>query len=319
MYKVLLTDNISLRALEVLEAYPEIEATRVGTLPPAELEEAIPAYDAIIVRSPTKITASVLAKAIKLKFIGRAGVGTDNVDVDAADRQGVVVMNTPNANSVSTAEHTIALMLSVARLLPHAHRSVTGGEWNRKAYRGLELCGKTLGIIGLGRVGREVAKRMAAFDMRLLATDPYVAPEEAASCGAQLVPMEVLLRESHVVTIHVPLNADTAGLIGSNEMRKMRDGVILVNCARGGVVSEKALLDALESGKIAAVGQDVYEDEPPNESPLFGHPRSVFTPHIGAATAEAQRRVATDIATSVAEALVTGVLRDVVPPPPRGR
>jgi D-3-phosphoglycerate dehydrogenase len=236
----------------------------------------------------------------------------DNIDLDAATGRGIVVMNAPGGNTVSTAEHTIAMLLALARRIPQAHRSVTGGEWDRKAFRGTELCGKTLGVVGLGRVGREVARRMRAFDMRVLGTDPYVDAASAAECGAEWVDMNRLLRESHAVTVHVPLAGDTRALIGREELAAMRDGAFVVNCARGGVVSEDALLEALESGKLAGAAVDVYDNEPPGDHPLFRHPRCVFTPHLGAATAEAQIRVAVTAAECVAEALASGITRNAV-------
>lgn len=311
-YRVLLTDDITLRALEVFEAYENIDAKRIGTLPPGDLEKIIADYHGLVVRSPTRLTAGLLGKAVKLRYICRAGVGTDNIELAAATALGITVMNSPHSNTISTAEHTVALILSVARLVPHAHRSVTGGEWNRKAFRGVELCGKTLGIIGLGAVGRQVAVRMSAMGMKVIAADPNVEPVHAASMGVELVTLEELAGRSHVVTVHVPLDESTRGLIGEAELEKMQDGVLLVNCARGGVVDEAALLAALGSGKVHGVGLDVYEQEPPGDSALFAHPRSVFTPHIGGATIEAQVRVATDAADAVAQALTTGKVRNAV-------
>lgn len=312
MKRVLLTDNIASEALAVFDGYPDIEAVATDTPAPEALLEEIGNYDAIIVRSPTKVTAEVIARGERLRFIGRAGVGVDNIDVEAATARDIVVMNSPGGNTVSTAEHTIAVMLAVARKIPQAHRSVTEGGWDRKTYRGTELSGKTLGIVGIGRVGREVATRMNAFGMTVIAADPYVSKEAAAEIGVTLVPFEDLLRKSHWVSVHVPLGPDTRGVIGAAEIAAMKDGVIIINCARGGVVDEGALAAALESGKVAAAGVDVFENEPPGESALFAHERSVFTPHLGAATAEAQLRVAIDVAKSVAEALSGGEIRDAV-------
>jgi D-3-phosphoglycerate dehydrogenase len=312
MYKVLLTDNIALEALGVFERYDGVDAVRTETLPADKLKLEIADCDGIVVRSPTKLTADVIAAGAKLRYIGRAGVGVDNIDLDAASERGIVVMNSPGGNTVSTAEHTIALILALARHIPQAHRSVTDGGWDRKAYRGNELSGKTLGVIGLGRVGREVARRMRAFDMRVLGADPYVNTATAAESGAELVDLETVLRDSDLVTVHVPLSDDTRTLIGQMELENMRDGAFVVNCARGGVVSEDALLGALESGKLAGAALDVYENEPPGDHPLFRHPRCVFTPHLGAATAEAQIRVAVEAAECVAEALSTGETRNAV-------
>jgi D-3-phosphoglycerate dehydrogenase len=315
MQRVLLTDNIAEEAVRVFDSYEGIEAVRIDTPSPDELLSIIPDYDALIVRSPTKVTSEVIERGVKLEYIGRAGVGVDNIDVDAATRCGIVVMNSPGGNTVSTAEHTIAVMLAVARRIPHAHRSLTGGEWDRKTHRGVELCGKTLGVVGLGRVGRAVAERMRAFGMRVVAADPYVSAADAEAMGVDLETLDEVLRASDWITVHVPLASDTKGMIGRAELARMKDGVVVVNCARGGVVDEDALVDALASGKVAAVGLDVYQDEPPGDHPLFAHPMSVFTPHIGAATVEAQLRVATDVAEAVAEALTRGVLRDAVNAP----
>jgi len=312
MYKVLLTDNIADAALDAFAGYDDVEAIRTGTLPVDELKEMIADCDAVVVRSPTKVTADVLAAATKLKFIGRAGVGVDNIDIEEATKRGVVVMNSPGGNTVSTAEHAIALILAVARRIPLAHQSVTKGLWERKAYRGTELNGKTLGVVGLGRVGREVARRLQAFDMEILAMDPFVDGESASSLGIKLVDLDTLLAGSDVVTVHVPLMDETRALFDAGAIAKMRDGAYLINCARGGVVSERALLDALESGKLAGAALDVYESEPPGELELFQHPRCVFTPHLGAATAEAQVRVAVEAAECVAKALTTGTTRNAV-------
>lgn len=314
MKRVMLTDGIGPEAVAVFEDFDDIEAVSTDTLPTGELLERIGDFEAIIVRSPTTITAEVISRAKKLRYIGRAGVGVDNIDIAAATESGIVVMNSPGGNTVSTAEHTIAVMLAVARRVPHAHASVVSGQWDRKTYRGVELFGKTLGVLGLGRVGREVARRMLAFGMRVIATDPYVSATDADAMGVKLVSFDLLLRESDWVTVHVPLGSDTRGMIGAAEIAVMRDKVVLINCARGGVIDEEALADALESGKVAAVGLDVYASEPPGSHRLFRHPRSVFTPHLGAATGEAQLRVATDVAAAVARALSTGELTDPVNP-----
>jgi D-3-phosphoglycerate dehydrogenase len=315
MYKVLLTDNIAKAAVDVFDGTPEIEAVAEGTLDPAELARVLPEYDAVIVRSPTKLTKDLVAAGTKLKFIGRAGVGVDNIDVAEATARGVTVMNAPTGNIVSTAEHTITLIMSVARRISQADRSVRAGKWERSGLKGVELSGKTLGVIGLGRVGREVARRMLAFDMEVIAVDPYVTAEAAVEIGVTKVEMGKLLRDSHFITVHVPLGADTKGIIGDKEIEQMRDGVFLINCARGGVINEAALKKALDCGKVAGAAVDVYFNEPPGEHPLFAHERSIFTPHLGAATRDAQVRVAVDVAQSVAKALLTGTIRHAVNQP----
>jgi D-3-phosphoglycerate dehydrogenase len=312
MHKVLLTDNMLKQAVDVFDAYPDIEAVSVGTLEKAELMRRLSDVDAVIIRSPTKLTAEVIAAGRRLRFVGRAGVGVDNIDVKAARDRGIVVMNVPSGNTVSTAEHTIALILALARRIPEADRSLRAGRWDRKSLAGVELAGKTLGVVGFGRVGREVARRMLAFSMRVIATDPGVSPEEAKSAGVTLLDLDALLRESDIVTVHVAMTRETEGLIADREIRRMRDGAFLVNCARGGVVDENAVRRALEEGKLGGVAFDVFANEPPGSHALFSHARSVFTPHLGGATPDARARVAVHIAETIAKALSTGELRDVV-------
>jgi D-3-phosphoglycerate dehydrogenase len=313
--RVLLTDHIDAGAVRVLESFPGIEAVATGTPSPDELKKLIADFEAVIVRSPTRVTAEVIERGKRLKFIGRAGVGVDNIDVAAATRRGIVVMNSPASNTVSTAELTLALMLAAARHVPQAQLSVTAGQWERDRFRGVELAGKTLGIVGLGRVGREVALRALAFRMTVIACDPVVTAKDAAALGVKLVPIVEVLKASDWITVHVPLSSDTRCLIGADEIARMKNGVVVVNCARGGVVDEDALVAALDAGRVSAVALDVYADEPPGAHRLFGHPRSVFTPHLGALTIDAQRRVATDVAESIGLALTRGEIRDAVNAP----
>ncbi len=320
MKRVLLTDHIDAEAVRVLESFDGVEAAPMGTPSPDELLDLIADFDAVIVRSPTRVTADVLARGKRLKFVGRAGVGVDNIDVAEATRRGIVVINSPDSNTQSTAEHTLAVMLAAARHIPQAQISLTAGRWERDRFRGVELAGRTLGIIGLGRVGRQVAVRALAFRMSVIACDPAVTAEQAAAIGVRLVPQADLLRASDWITVHVPLGKATTGMISAAEIATMKDGVFVVNCARGGVIDEDALVDALDSGKVSAVAMDVYADEPPGAHRLFSHPRSVFTPHLGALTVDAQRRVATDVAESIGLALTRGEIRDAVNPvPPRRR
>jgi D-3-phosphoglycerate dehydrogenase len=310
--RVLLTDGIASDAVGKLESFVGVEAVTMGTPTPQELLALIPDFEAIIVRSPTQVTAQVIAAGRRLKFIGRAGVGVDNIDVAAATARGIVVINSPRSNTTSTAEHALAMMLAVAREIPRAHATVASGRWERDTFRGVELAGKTLGIVGLGRVGRAVAVRARAFEMRVVACDPFVSEQQAAGVGIQLVTFPELIRMSEWITLHVPLGADTRKLIGATEIAAMRDGVVIVNCSRGGVVDEDALVTALDANKVRAVALDVFEQEPPVGSALLRHPRSVFAPHLGAATSDAQRRVATDVAESVGLALTGGEIRDAV-------
>lgn len=311
--RVLLTDKIAPDAVRVLEAFPDVEATSIGTPSNSELLEMIPNFEAIIVRSPTRVTGPVIEVAKRLKFIGRAGVGVDNIDVEAATRRGIVVMNSPRSNTVSTAEHTMAMMLAMAREIPRAHDSVVAGEWKRESFKGVELNGKVLGIIGLGRVGREVATRAVAFGMNVIAFDPVVSAADAWVTGAKLVSLEELITTSDWITVHVPLEAGTRAMLGATEIAAMKTGVFLVNCARGGIIDETALANALDGGHVAGVALDVYEKEPPGAGHrLYRHPRCVFTPHLGGQTVDAQRRVATDVAESVGRALSGGEIRDAV-------
>ena len=315
MFKVLLTDSIAPEAVDVFDAFSDIEAVSVATLDPVDLMEMLPEFDAIIVRSPTKMTRGLIEAGKKLKFIGRAGVGVDNIDVDAATARGITVMNSPGGNTISTAEHAIAMIMALARRVAEADASLRAGQWNRGKLKGVELFEKTLGVIGIGRVGAEVARRMLAFGMNVIAADPYVSEEAAKALGVRLVSLDTLLADSDFITIHVPLGADTKAMIGASEIGRMRDGVFVINCARGGVIDEKALEAALDSGKIAGVALDVFETEPPGQSPLLRHRRSVFTPHLGAATKEAQLRVAVEVARAVADALATGEIRNAVNAP----
>jgi D-3-phosphoglycerate dehydrogenase len=256
--RVLLTDGIASDAVGKLESFDGVEAVTMGTPTPQELLALIPDFEAIIVRSPTQVTAQVIAAGRRLKFIGRAGVGVDNIDVAAATARGIVVINSPRSNTTSTAEHALAMMLAVAREIPRAHATVASGRWERDTFRGVELAGKTLGIVGLGRVGRAVAVRARAFEMRVVACDPFVSEQQAAGVGIQLVTFPELIRMSEWITLHVPLGADTRKLIGATEIAAMRDGVVIVNCSRGGVVDEDALVAALDANKVRAVALDVF-------------------------------------------------------------
>ncbi len=315
MSRVLLTDHIAADAVRVLETFGGIEAVAMGTPSPAELLRLIPGFDAVVVRSPTHVTAEVIEHGKKLRFIGRAGVGVDNIDVAAATQRGIVVINSPRSNTISTAEQTFALMLALAREVPRAHANVTTGKWERDSFQGVELFGKTLGVIGLGRVGGAVAQRAIAFGMTVLGHDPFVADADVRALGAEPVPFEALIAHSDWVTVHTPLSSATRGLIGARELSAMKKGVYVVNCARGGIVDENALADALDAGHVAGVALDVFEKEPPGANRLLGHPRSVFAPHLGAATIDAQRRVATDVAESIGLALARGEIRDAVNAP----
>src|SRR3989338_6215372 len=268
-FKVLISDSLSKEAIDILENEKEFKVDVNTKLTPEELKKAIKDYDALIVRSSTKVTKDVIAKADKLKIIGRAGVGLDNVDVDAASKKGIIVVNTPGGNTISTAEHTFSMMLALSRSIPQADASTKRGEWERKKFMGVELCGKVLGIIGLGRIGTEVAKRALTFGMRVIAYDPYLSFEKAKELGIESVDLKNLFKSSDYITVHTPLTDETAHIISNKEFDIMKKGVRVINCARGGIIDEKALVKAIESGKVAGAALDVYEEDPPKNSKLL--------------------------------------------------
>lgn len=304
--RLILADPLLPEGLEVLRATAALAVEDHTTDDRTALAGALRGASGLIVRSRTKVDAELIDASDALEVIGRAGAGVDNIDMDAATRRGIAVLNAPGANTYSTAELAFALLLAVARHLPEADRSVRAGEWNRKALRGTQLCGKTLGVLGAGRIGSEVIRRGRALGMRVVAHDPYVTAERANDLGVELVSLEELLSVAEVLTIHVPLTDENRGLIGAEEISRMPSGGILVNAARGGLVDEAALARALASGHLAGAGLDVYEREPlPEDSPLRSAPNVVFTPHIGASTEEAQREVSRQIAVAVRDALLS--------------
>ena len=268
-----------------------------------ELLAALPEYDALIVRSQVQVDAPAIAAGTRLKVVGRAGVGVDNIDVAAATNAGVAVVNAPTANTLAAAEHTMALILALARRVAAADASVRRGEWRRADFMGTELGGKTLGIVGLGRVGLAVADRARAFAMNLLGSDPLVSADAASTYGVRLVGVDELLAESDFVTLHVPLVAQTRGLLDAARLGRMKGGALLINVARGGVVDEAALADALVSGRIGGAAIDVFEREPLGDSPLLSAPNTVLTPHLGASTAEAQARASIEVVQGVLDVL----------------
>ena len=301
--KVLVCDKVSEKGLEVFKEYPEIEVDVKLKLTEDEICAIVDQYHAIIVRSETKITKRVLENAKQLKVVGRAGVGVDNIDVETATMLGIVVVNTPDGNTIAAAEHTMAMMLAMARNIPQADASLRQGQWNRSQYIGVELRNKTLGIIGYGKIGTEVGKRSKAFGMKVLIYDPFVTQEVATKAGVTPVPLDTLLRESDFITVHMPLTPETKHLIGAEQFAKMKDGVRLLNIARGGIIDEAALYDAVVNKKVAGAALDVYEKEPQTESPLFTLPEVIVTPHLGASTVEAQTNVAIDVAHEIARVL----------------
>ena len=298
--KILITDPIEQVCTDILQK-EGIQVDAKPGLPPDEIKKIIGGYDALIVRSGTKVTADIIDEAKEMKVIGRAGAGVDNIDVGAATRKGIVVMNTPGGNTVSTAEHTMALMMSLARNIPQSFHDLQNGKWERKKYMGTELFGKALGVIGLGKVGREVAFRAKAFGMNVIGYDPLLASEVASKLGLEIVSLDEIFRRSDFITVHTPLTEETRGILGEKAFAVCKQGVRVINCARGGIIDEQALLKALESGKVAGAAFDVFVKEPPGDNPLLKHPKVIATPHLGASTEEAQEKVAKQIGEQLAD------------------
>jgi D-3-phosphoglycerate dehydrogenase len=295
--KILVADPIAEEGIQSLRSYAQVDVKT--KLAPEQLKAIIGDYDALIVRSQTQVRAEVIEYGKKLKVIGRAGVGTDNIDVDAATRNGIVVVNAPTGNTVAAAEHTIALMLALARNVPQANSRLKSGKWQREEMVGSELRNKMLGIIGLGNVGSEVAKRAQAFEMRVVAHDPFVSKDYAHNLEVDLVSLDQLLREADFITLHVPLTATTKKLISSKELAKLKPTARIINCARGGLIDEEAIVKAIKTGKIAGAAFDVFDKEPVTDSALFAEDKIIVTPHLGASTIEAQTGIARDIAEEV--------------------
>jgi len=309
--KVLISDNLSTRGVDILKkAGLEVEFRSKTTV--EEIEKMIGDYDALIIRSATKVTAGLLEKATKLKVIGRAGSGLDNVDIPAATKKGVVVMNTPGGNTVTTAEHTIGMIFASARMIPQAYSSMKAGKWEKKKFEGVELFDKTLGIIGLGAIGGVVANRCTALGMKVLAFDPFISTEKAKQLGIELADLDTIYKRSDFITVHTPKTKETAGLINKDTIAKMKDGVRIINCARGGIVNEADLYEALKSGKVAGAAFDVFEKEPPENHPLMTLDNFIATPHLGASTLEAQENVATAVAEQIVDYLIAGTVRNAV-------
>jgi D-3-phosphoglycerate dehydrogenase len=314
-YRVLVTDKLAEEGLERLRAEPGIEVVVDTKLAqnPAKLRESLQEADGIVIRSGTQMTAEVIEGQSRLKAIVRAGVGVDNIDVPAATRRGIVVMNTPGGNTVSTAEHTMALLLSLARNVPKANDSLKSGKWDRNKFTGSQLEGKTLGVVGLGRVGLTVAKRAIGFGMTVVGYDPFLSAEKALEHGVESAPLDDLWGRCDFITLHTPMTAETRNLIGARELAMMKPTVRIINCARGGLIDESALLDALNAGKVAGAAIDVFDPEPPPaDHPLVNHPQVVVTPHLGASTEEAQVSVAVEAAKLLSDFLVRGQVKFAV-------
>ncbi len=313
--KVLISDKTDPICAQTMKSFAGVEVEERGGMSPEQLLQEIPGFEALVVRSATKVTAQVIEAGGKLKAVGRAGAGVDNIDIPAATEKGVLVMNTPGGNANAVAELAVGLMFALARRLPTTADGMKGQRWEKKGYKGGELAGKTLGLLGIGQVGARVARKAAALDMKVLTCDPLVTPEKAQGFGAELCELERLFGQCDYISLHLPKNEQTAGMINADAFAKMKPGVFLINCARGGIVVEADLLQALEEGRVAGAGIDVYENEPPTDWSLIKHPAVIATPHIGAATAEAQVVVAEMIGRQIGQYLSEGKVINAVNQP----
>ncbi|WP_433745749.1 phosphoglycerate dehydrogenase [Falsibacillus pallidus] len=312
MHKVLVTDNILEQGLAPIYEHPSFIVERWTGTSQEELMERIGDFDVLIVRSQTQVTEELLARASKLRVIARAGVGVDNIDLQAATRKGIIVINAPGANTIAAAEHTFAMILAMARNIPQAHESMMRGCWDRSSFQGIELNKKTLGIIGMGKIGTEVAKRAKSFNMSILGYDPYLTEERAESLGIRKSSLDEIARESDFITLHTPLINSTRNLINEDYLKKTKNGVRIINCARGGIIDEKALLNAVNTGAVAGAALDVFAAEPPQDSTLLQHPQIIKTPHLAASTIEAQEKVAAEVSQEIIEILEHGSIHNAV-------
>jgi D-3-phosphoglycerate dehydrogenase len=309
--RVLIADQLSPAAVAIFKERGIDTDVKVG-LSKEDLEKVVGDYDGLAVRSATKVTEKIIGAAQRLKVVGRAGIGVDNIDVKAATAKGIIVMNTPFGNSITTAEHAISLMMALARQIPEADRSTQAGKWEKSKFLGVELFGKTLGVIGCGNIGSIVADRGIGLKMRVVAYDPFLSPERAMELGVDKVELDDLLRRADFITLHTPLTDKTRNIIDATALKKTKKGVRIINCARGGLVDERAIAEALKSGHVAGAAFDVFEAEPAKESPLFGLPNVICTPHLGAATSEAQENVALQVAEQMADYLLKGAISNAV-------
>jgi D-3-phosphoglycerate dehydrogenase len=311
--KVLISDALSPAAVQIFKDRGiEVDFQPSLGKDKEKLAEVIGNFDGLAIRSATKVSAKILDQAKKLKVIGRAGIGVDNVEIPAATAHGIIVMNTPFGNSITTAEHAITLMLALARQIPQADQSTQAGKWEKNRFMGVEITGKTLGVIGCGNIGSIVADRAIGLKMKVIAFDPFLSPERALDLGVEKVELDDLFRRADFITLHTPLTEKTRNVIDAAAIEKMKKGVRIINCARGGLVDEKALRAALDSGKVAGAAVDVFSTEPATENPLFGHPNVVCTPHLGASTTEAQENVALQIAEQMSDYLLRGAISNAV-------
>ena len=312
MFKILIADSLPADILAKYNQLKNVTIENKSGISKEDLLAEIGAYDGLVVRSRTKVTAEIIDAARNLKVIGRAGAGVDNIDTDRATKKGIIVMNTPGGNTIAATEHTVAMTLALMRNIPRANLSLLDEKWDRKTYMGRELYEKTIGILGLGKIGFEVARRLRSFDVQLLAYDPIVTREVADQVGAKLVELDELLQKSDIITVHAPKMPETINLINTDKLKQCKDGVFIINCARGGIVNEADLLAALESGKVAGAALDVYSSEPPTDFALAKHPHVVATPHLGASTREAQVKVADMILEQMTEYFDKNVARNAV-------
>jgi D-3-phosphoglycerate dehydrogenase / 2-oxoglutarate reductase len=313
--KVLVSDNLGEAGIEIFKEEPRLKVDVKPGLPPEELKAIIGDYDALVIRSATKVTADLLEAATNLKVVGRAGIGLDNVDIPAATKRGIAVMNTPGGNVITTAEHAISMMLSLTRNIPQGTLTLKQGKWEKKKLQGREIYNKVLGIIGFGKIGSIVADRARGLKMQVIIHDPFVTPEFLEKAGYECVSIEELYRRSDYITVHVPKLKDTLGLLNADAFKKMKPGVMIINCARGGIINEADLLEAIKSGQVAGAALDVFETEPPGASPLLELDRVIGTPHLGASTLEAQTNVAVAIAHQIIDFLVNGTVTNAVNTP----
>ncbi|MCG7338437.1 phosphoglycerate dehydrogenase [Staphylococcus sp. ACRSN] len=315
MYKILVSDPISPEGLKSLTDHKDFEVVTNTELSESELIEKIVDFEGLIVRSQTQVTADIIAAAPNLKVIARAGVGVDNIDIDAATKHGVIVINAPDGNTISATEHSMAMILSMARNVPQAHKSLKEGKWDRKTYRGTELYNKTLGVVGAGRIGLGVAKRAQSFGMKILAFDPYLSEDKAKELNVVRATVEEIAEQADFVTVHTPLTPKTRGIVGEAFFEKAKPTLQIINVARGGIIDEAALLNALNEGKIQAAALDVFETEPATESPLVKHDKVVVTPHLGASTVEAQEKVAVSVANEIVDIFENGNVLNAINAP----
>jgi len=310
--KVLVSDALSEVGVKIFQETPGIEVDVITGLYPEELKEIIGKYDALVIRSATKVTEDIIMAASNLKVIGRAGIGLDNVDIPVASRQGIVVMNTPYGNTITTAEHTIAMIMALSRNIPQATASLKDGKWEKKKLKGRELFNKTLGLIGAGNIGGIVADRAKGLKMKVIIYDPYIKPETIEELDVESVSLDELLKRSDYVTIHTPKTDETKNLINKETLAKMKKGAMLINCARGGIVNEDDLYEALKSGHLWGAAIDVFSTEPPGKNKLLELNNFICTPHLGASTSEAQVNVARDVAEQIVAYLLEGTLKNAV-------